>query len=62
MEGSETREQDGMFDLEMLEALSEQLNNIIVPSNTPPGDVMQFASSVGHAGVDGRLRAYSPPQ
>eukprot|EP00975_Prorocentrum_lima_P031481 6607350-Prorocentrum_lima.AAC.1 len=49
MEGSETHEQDGMLDLELLEALSEQLNNAIVPTNTPPEELVQSASGVGHA-------------
>eukprot|EP00975_Prorocentrum_lima_P016449 3486783-Prorocentrum_lima.AAC.1 len=62
MDGSGTHEQKDMLDLEMLEAPSEQLNNAIVPTNTPPGELVQSASSVGHAGVDGRSRASTPPQ
>eukprot|EP00975_Prorocentrum_lima_P019660 4138096-Prorocentrum_lima.AAC.1 len=38
----------------MLEALSEQRNNAIVPTHTPPGELVQSASSVGNAGVDGK--------
>eukprot|EP00975_Prorocentrum_lima_P010163 2166298-Prorocentrum_lima.AAC.1 len=56
MEGSATPEQDDLLDFEMLEALSEQFNNAIVPIHTPPGELLQSASSVGHAGADGRFR------
>eukprot|EP00975_Prorocentrum_lima_P066260 12908136-Prorocentrum_lima.AAC.1 len=62
MEGSETPAQDDLLDLELLEALSEQLNNAIVPTNTPPEELVQSASSVGHGGADGRSGAPTPPQ
>eukprot|EP00975_Prorocentrum_lima_P058844 12341368-Prorocentrum_lima.AAC.1 len=50
-----------MLDLEMREALSQQLPDVMVPIHTPPGELVLSASSVGHAGVDGRPRASTPP-
>eukprot|EP00975_Prorocentrum_lima_P004328 938389-Prorocentrum_lima.AAC.1 len=44
------------------EALSEQLNTAIVPLQTPPGELVQSASSVGRAWVDGHSRASTPPR
>eukprot|EP00975_Prorocentrum_lima_P065405 12903290-Prorocentrum_lima.AAC.1 len=32
----------------MLEALREQLNNAMVPIHTPPGELVQSASSLHH--------------
>eukprot|EP00975_Prorocentrum_lima_P062190 12884332-Prorocentrum_lima.AAC.1 len=48
-----------MLDRELLEALSEELNNASFPSNTPPGELLQSASGVGHAGAD-CLRSRTP--
>eukprot|EP00975_Prorocentrum_lima_P021148 4449552-Prorocentrum_lima.AAC.1 len=45
----------------MLEAISEQLNNAAVPTQTPPGELVRSVSSVGHAGIDGCCRASTPP-
>eukprot|EP00975_Prorocentrum_lima_P040706 8545254-Prorocentrum_lima.AAC.1 len=42
-----------MLDPTLLEAWSEQLNNVSSPINTPPGEMVQSAPSVGNAGVDG---------
>eukprot|EP00975_Prorocentrum_lima_P044282 9283324-Prorocentrum_lima.AAC.1 len=42
MERSEAPEQDDLLDLEMLEALSEQLSNAMVPIHTPPGNLFSL--------------------
>eukprot|EP00975_Prorocentrum_lima_P068146 12918997-Prorocentrum_lima.AAC.1 len=61
MEVSETNEQEYMLDPELWEALNEELNNASFPITTPPGELVQSASSVGCAGVDGCSRASTPP-
>eukprot|EP00975_Prorocentrum_lima_P018526 3899403-Prorocentrum_lima.AAC.1 len=34
----------------------------MAPIHTPPRGLVQSASSVGHAGADGRARSSTPPQ
>eukprot|EP00975_Prorocentrum_lima_P050474 10572464-Prorocentrum_lima.AAC.1 len=48
-----------MLDPELWEALNDKLNNASFPITTPPGELVQSASSVGHAGVNG-LRSRTP--
>eukprot|EP00975_Prorocentrum_lima_P027015 5681959-Prorocentrum_lima.AAC.1 len=61
MDGSDTQEQDDMLDPDILESLSQQLTDVIVPIHTPPGEHVLSASCVGHAGVCDRSRPSTPP-
>eukprot|EP00975_Prorocentrum_lima_P023532 4951871-Prorocentrum_lima.AAC.1 len=62
MDESDTKEQDDdMLDPEILQSLSQQLKNLTVPIHSPPGELVLFASHVGHAGMGDRSMPCTPP-
>eukprot|EP00975_Prorocentrum_lima_P025230 5295200-Prorocentrum_lima.AAC.1 len=62
MNESDTREQDeGIIDMQWVEAVSEQLEHARRPSVTPPdGELVLSATDLSYAGAD-TPRASTPP-